>query len=180
MRPKKALLVDRLGFEKLIDYDGGYAIRWAVGRGYTTFDFECVDFRNGEEVARFREDDRAFAPLARPVKPVERVVEKRVEVLPSVEKLAKALWNTDKRVIKFVGDKSEAAHAKGGDGLRWNRVEQVAWERDEGGWRTESMHRAKEMLMPVGGLIGLDGKPTDSGSETPPTSTIPTEEKSNG
>lgn len=77
--------------------------------------------------------------------------------LPSVEALARALFETDQRVrdlLQRVGDACPRTMREGENPLtfastvlaRWDRALQVAWDRDEQGWRTEALARADAVL----------------------------------
>lgn len=63
---------------------------------------------------------------------------------PTAEQLARALFETDPRVVAFVTRRSETTSADGDPVV--TRVRDVAWTRDEGGWATEARERAEQIL----------------------------------
>lgn len=73
-----------------------------------------------------------------------------IRPLPDVEQLARALFRTDVHVREFV--RSVADHHAPVDGRVWYddarffAAMETAWERDEGGWRTEAHARAEALL----------------------------------
>lgn len=102
-------------------------------------------------------------------------VTKTEKVLPTVEQLARALFETDPRVQVFVRERSDAAlfiHDEPGATLPANvrggetavdvskavRVARIAWDRDEGGWRTEIWHRAETVLAVMSSLTPGPGQ----------------------
>lgn len=66
--------------------------------------------------------------------------------MPTVEQLARALWNNDDRVLDFLMTVADHRRPDGHDSERWQRAKQIAWERDEGGWRSEAETKAMLVL----------------------------------
>ncbi len=92
--------------------------------------------------------------LAQPMKEmvVERIVEKKV--LPTIAELARALFETDPEVTRFCASVDDAmppatlsiaerVKAQEEASRRWARARQIAWERDEGGFRSRALDRAE-------------------------------------
>ncbi len=145
-----ALLIDRLGFERIVPYDGGMCIRWGMsGGGYATFEWSTETTRNGKQLPVFREQEEVRGRGHIVEKVVERIVEKLVPVVLSTEQIAWALFQTDEEVHEFVRSKGEfgwdnpttdeMAAAIG----RRERALFIAWERNENGWRDRCWERAK-------------------------------------
>jgi hypothetical protein len=71
--------------------------------------------------------------------------------ISSEEQLAKLLWRTDVRVSDFLARVADHRVVDGPseatDGGRLQRAREIAWERNEGGWRTEAEARAKDMFV---------------------------------
>lgn len=151
---RRVLLVDAIGFERITHgHRGAHDIMWAAGRKMVRFELYGETIRDGEPLLEYREEDR------REVTPPTRV-----EVPPTVERLARSLFETDERVQAFVRIRSEAGGrdhdetkaqirafldvgAREPNGpARWDRAVQIAWERDENGWRTEAEVHAKAVL----------------------------------
>lgn len=157
-RPRKPrmLLIDRLGFERIDEWSGGHSHFIAVPRsgGHLTvrFDREGYSRRDGEEMVLFREVSaeherpRLFIEPPRPPK-------------LTVDKLARALFETDPDVIAFldrVGEWLPQHEVAGPRRLerRWSRARAKAWERNENGWRERAEQRAAAMF--TGPLYAMD------------------------
>jgi hypothetical protein len=161
--PRRMLLVDRLGFERIEAYSGGIAhvVAYYSGTdcpgsrlGHATFERYGYAVRDGEELLEFREVERREIPMMPPA-----------PELPTVAQLARALFETDPDVVAFVNRVSDCEIAAMRRGLavamppgaaalvdprRRQRAMQIAWDRDEHGWSERAQARAASALVLMG------------------------------
>lgn len=157
-RALRALLIDRLGFERIEDDARAPHIFCAApnpGGGYLEVRFSCEGertTRDGETFLIYREEHRRDRA---PYFPTPKKL--------TVAELSRALFETDEDVKAFVAKVADAelAHLRRGVPLpvgapensaasfspeRAMKAMQTAWERDERGWRDRAEQRAAGML----------------------------------
>lgn len=152
-REPRTLLVDRCGFTR-IDQHHGFANEVVVpcpgSRLYVRFLLHDEVCRDGELLMEYREFGSDPLPTFEPpsVKP------------PTVEQLARALFETDPEVRAFVNRVGEVPPSgRGGPSFevarmmaveataKFQRAADIAWARNENGWRTRAESRARRIVL---------------------------------